>query len=255
MNFKDFQAFFKKNVNGNYCKNNMKNPCYKNEDLKKAWQFACMFYQKKYNSQLLKNGNLKLEKNVTIWDLPSIVTCKGACAGCYALKSERLYKNTRIMRGYHLAILLLALENKENYNYLYNYLDNEIKKHGLAFKIPVVRIHSSGDFFNKIYLKLWLELALNNKNINFYTYSKILCNDDINIINKVVNNFNIVKSLINDKYINYGNNEYIEKISNILKNQGEHVHVCDYGMKNSKMTCMGNCTACLKCSNVLFHKH
>ena len=78
--------------------------------------------------------------------------------------------------------------------------------------------------------------------------------DDIDILNKVVSNFNIVKSIIHG-HVNYGNDEQIQKITELCKNNNEPCHVCDYGQKNSKMTCMGNCTAGLHCSNVIFHKH
>lgn len=254
MNFRDFQDYFKKDVVKRYNTKNSKNLYYTNEDLKKAYDMACNFYKKQYNPILLKQGNLKLEKNVLIWDLPSIVTCKYACSGCYALKPERIYKNTRVMRAFHFAVILMAIDEQNKKEYLQEYLQNEINKHVTCFKLPVVRIHSSGDFFNKKYLQFWLELALKNKKCNFYTYSKQLNNDDINIFNKVVKNFNIVKSIIHG-HVNYGNDEQIKNIIELCNNNNEPCHVCDYGQKNSKMTCMGNCTACLYCSNVIFHKH
>ena len=254
MNFKDFQNYFKKDVVKRYNAKNSKNIYYKNEDLKRAWALANKFYKKEYNPILLKSGNLKLEKNVLIWDLPSIITCKYACNGCYALKPERIYKNTRIMRACHFAIILLAIEDKIKYNYFKEYLQNEINKHVTCYKLPVIRIHASGDFFNKKYLKLWLDIALNNKKCNFYTYSKQLHEDDINIINKIMSNFNIVKSIIHG-HVNYGNDDYIQNIVNICKENNEPCHVCNYGAKNNTETCMGNCTACLYCSNVIFHKH
>ena len=255
MNFKEFKNYFKKDVAKKYNVKNSKNIYYTNNDLKIAYQKAVQFYKKSFNPILLKQGNLKLEKNVLIWDLPSIITCKHACNGCYALKSERIYKNTRIMRAYHLAIVLMAIDHKRKMSYLQKYLQNEIDEHVKNFKLPVIRVHSSGDFFNKKYLQLWLQIAMNNKSCNFYTYSKILTNSEIDIINKIMTNFNIVKSLINGKFINFGDNEYIEKLVNICKQEKEPCHVCDYGQKDSKMTCMGNCTACLYCSNVIFHKH
>ena len=255
MDFTEFQGHFKKDITKKYQGKNKKNIYYKSTDLKKAWQLANDFFNKKYNPILLKNGNLKLQKNVIIWDMPSIVTCKGACSNCYALKSERIYKNTRVMRAFHFAIVLLALENKKNYSYLLNCLDNEIKKHGMCYKLPVVRIHASGDFFNKKYLKLWVDLILQNKNIKFYSYSKQLENDLIDLINKILSNFNIVKSIIDNQFINFGNEGYIQKIAEFLNNKNEDYYICKYGTDQNHDTCMGTCSKCLRCSNILFHKH
>lgn len=258
MNFREFEGFFKKNPHARYCKKNAKNKYYRASELKKAWSLSCKFYKKNYNPILLRQGNLKLEKNVIIWDLPAIVACKYACNGCYAVKAERLYKNTRIMRAFHFAIVAKALKYKTCYNYLTNYLNIEIKKHELYCKLPVVRIHASGDFISFYkkddYLQLWEDITKSNKKVNFYSYSKVLTNFEIDEINAKHNNFNIVKSLLKDKYINYGKNDYLQTLKLIM--QDEPLHVCTYGVKGAKHeTCMGSCTKCLKCSNVIFLQH
>lgn len=255
MNFKKFKNYFKKDITKCYTIENSKNIYYTVEDLKDAYLKASQFYKKSFKPTLLKQGNLKLENNVLIWDLPTIVTCKNACQNCYAIKPERIYKNTRIMRAYHLAIVLMAMDNKRKYKFLLKYLQNEIKEHVKSYKMPVVRIHSAGDFFSKKYLQFWLQVILNNKACNFYTYSKILSNDEIDIINKIMSNFNIVKSLINGKFINFGNDDYLQKIKNILEKDKQNYYICKYGTKEDHETCMGTCTKCLKCSNVLFYQH
>lgn len=54
----------------------------------------------------------------------------------------------------------------------------ELVRDGIKPKIPKgcenVRIHMSGDFFNQDYFDLWIEIAKENPNINFWAYTKSL---------------------------------------------------------------------------------
>jgi hypothetical protein len=40
--------------------------------------------------------------------------------------------------------------------------------------VNYIRLHPSGDFFNETYFKAWLNVAINNPAITFYTYTKSL---------------------------------------------------------------------------------
>ena len=235
------------------------NEYYKHDEIEHAWVLACQFYNKEYKPILLKSGNLKLRKNVLIWDMPEIVTCKNnkACPGCYALKASRIYKNTRVMRAYHMAIIMQALHDTKKLEYFKNYIQLELNKHAMLYNMPVVRLHSAGDFYTEKYLQLWLDIINKNKKIKFYSYSKILNNSTIDYINDTHDNFNIVKSIIkinNNNYINYGNNEYLQHVTTQLDEHGMAYYTCDYGTSNAS-TCMGSCKKCLNCPCVLFHKH
>lgn len=210
-------------------------------------------------NRLIKKSNKKLGSNVLIWDLPEIMTCKYACKHCYACKASNLYKNTRIMRLYHLLLVQYAINNKDFLNKLLKYMIIEInqykkyilKKHNQV----IVRFHSAGDFYDSIYKDFILNLVdyyKNDNTIKFYTYSKQLNNNEIDYINKN-HNINIVKSLINDKYINFGSIEYIKKVGNIIKKDCKFC-VCPYGFNNNKK-CMSECKLCLKYSNVMFKQH
>lgn len=232
-----------------------KNKYYKDDEIKQAKELAEKFYNKDYAPQLLRSGNKKLGSNVAIWDLPSIVTCKYQCKNCYAIKAERMYKNTRIHRAFHYEIVKQALEDSNKYYYLVNYINSELRHHAMIYKLPVVRIHASGDFFNDDYCRIWLEIISQNKDIKFYTYTKVYSNDVIDKLNKEYDNFNIVKSLIDDKYINFGDIEYLEDLEKILQAEHKGYHVCGYGHSDNKLECMSNCTKCLHCSNILFVKH
>lgn len=232
-----------------------KNKYYTKEDIAKAKQLCKDFYNKDYVPQLLKSGNKKLGSNVAIWDLPSIITCKYQCKDCYALKAERMYKDTRVMRAFHFEIIKEALKDKSKEEYLKNYIQTELARHKLLYKLPVVRIHASGDLFTPKYLAFWLDIININNDINFYTYTKQLDNDTIDLLNKQFKNFNIVKSLIDDKYINYGSLDYIEDLTTKLEAENKPYYVCGYGFEGNYKTCMGDCTACLHCPNVIFKKH
>lgn len=232
-----------------------KNKYYKEVEIQQAKELAKQFYNKEYTPQLLRIGNKKLGSNVAIWDLPSIITCQYACKGCYALKAERLYKNTRIHRAFHYEIIKQALTDKNKRDFFINYLNVELRRHALLFKTPVARIHSSGDLFNDDYFNLWIDIINQNKDINFYTYTKIYNNDFIDKINATFNNFNIVKSLIDDKFVNFGDLDYLEDLTKTLDAEDKQYHICGYGHEDNKLQCMGNCTKCLECSNILFVKH
>lgn len=244
-------------VKNQYFTDMQKNIYYKHADLKQAWELACQFYNRSYTPILLKSGNHKLAKNILIWDIPSIVTCKGACGGCYALKAERIYKNTRIMRAFHYAIVLMAIDDTNKKEYLKSLIISEINKHVIMYNNPILRLHSSGDFFSNQYIAFWLEIAHECSNISIYSYSKQLINSDIDYINNNFKNFNIIKSMPCIKkhyYINFGGHEYIQNLYNDLIKDGQDAFICSYGT-DKEVQCGINCTACLHCSNVLFYKH
>jgi hypothetical protein len=148
------------------------------------------------------------------------------------------------MRLYHLLI-----NNFSNILFIY-LINKELKR---VKKDTILRIHSSGDFYNIKYLIAWLIIILLNRHVMFYSYSKILNNFIIDLINKIFKNFNIVKSLhkINGiMYKNYGNNEHVQ----FLEDNLEDTYTCTYG-SNNQLTCMGQCKKCLYCSNILFNEH
>lgn len=79
-------------------------------------------------------------------------------------------------------------------------IDKEIKH----FNHKVIRIHSSGDFYNLEYATKWNEIALLNPNVIFYAYVKSL--PIIRQVKNMAANFIYIQSLgtVNDKkYIDY----------------------------------------------------
>ena len=244
-----------------------RNPLYINDDLQSSFEKAMYIYNNihTYNvngwffkPMLLKNGNLKLNNNVLRWDLPAVITCKYHCKKCYALKPERIYKNTRVMRLRNLFLIEFALNDVNFCNELLQKLKNECIWYYSRKGCNVLRLHSSGDIYTGGYLDFILKWVNNINDIySIYTYTKQLDDNIINDINSTYSNFNIVKSFIsidNKKYINFGDKEYIKSLSQKLDDKGINYHVCDYGSTNAH-TCMGNCKACLHCDTVLFNQH
>ena len=147
--------------------------------------------------QLLKmsKGNKKL-KNTLIFDLPAGKTCPMAneCKSyvfmnengktsikdgennifrCYAASQENQYPNVYKARKYNHELILKYLNKQNGYFHTYELIKESIIKN-ISKNINKVRIHSSGDFFNGEYLRVWLEVARLNKHLKFYCYSKSL---------------------------------------------------------------------------------
>lgn len=157
-----------------------------------------MSTQKRY---LLRKGNSELAGlGVFVWSIPALVaksdkfgrikTCPnaGICAAlCYARTGRYRFSN----------VVNAHTNNLEEYisdPFVWKYkLNNELqarkfkatgKAHSFGWETrsdldwwvtsggKAVRIHDAGDFFSYQYLIDWLEIADNNPNILFYTYSK-----------------------------------------------------------------------------------
>jgi Gene product 88 len=115
---------------------------------------------------ILQHGNKKLGKKDLIWtwDLPAIETCPGKsnlCANiCYAddgffnfpnVKAS-LYRNFRFSLTNRFVPCMIKIIRKKS------------KK--------VIRLHSSGDFYNIDYQNKWHEIFLACKNTSFYFYTR-----------------------------------------------------------------------------------
>jgi hypothetical protein len=104
---------------------------------------------------------------VTLSDGSKFNTCPnaGACAAfCYAKNGTYKFKN--VLKA-HTDKLELVLNDIEGFKTLMN---AELSK--TKYKSKYIRIHDAGDFFSKEYAKAWIEIAKQNQNINFYSYTK-----------------------------------------------------------------------------------
>lgn len=148
----------------------------------------------------VSNGNKKLVSNENtrfiVWNLPSVKTCPYATehckASCYARKAERVYPTCLPSRERNF-------DESKKADFVENmvYTIMEIAKRSKAKNI-VVRIHESGDFYNKEYANKWLEIAnlcKGDKRIKFIAYTKSFVYFDGVALPK---NFNLRASLWDD---------------------------------------------------------
>jgi len=107
--------------------------------------------------------NKKLGK-MGSFSIPAVKTCPFAtelCKNiCYAKNGCYVFKNVK---------------NSMEKNYSFSLSDNfvdQICKELSSGKIPVVRIHASGDFYSVKYAEKWLEIAQKNPLVKFYAYTR-----------------------------------------------------------------------------------
>jgi len=199
-------------------------------------------------------GNKKLSKDTLIISLPAGITCPGAnsCKAfvtlkndkrilnrgnqslftCFAASEELRYPNVFKSRKYNFD-LINSYVIKKDLNGLTDLINKSIQSN--RKNITKVRIHESGDFFNIIYLKAWLNVAKLNKDLKFYCYSKSL-NFFLEVL--LPNNFYMVASYGSkfDYLIDQG---YFPKYSKVVFSEDEAIRL---GLKIDKddSLCFGN---------------
>lgn len=124
------------------------------------------------------------KKQVMSFDLPAGFTCpaadkckafanrytgkltdgKGAQFRCYAASSESAFTPVRALR-WHNFELLKSLSLEAMVELILNSIPDTVK---------VLRVHSSGDFFTKVYFDAWVRVASARPDITFFGYTKIL---------------------------------------------------------------------------------
>jgi hypothetical protein len=149
-------------------------------------------------------GNAKLEKTTAIFSLPAGFTCPAAmlCLSradkltgkitdgpktqfrCYAANSENLFPNVRKSRWANFEKL-----KGKSIAEMATLIEASIPRKN----ITLVRIHSSGDFFNQDYFDAWLLVASRNPHQTFYAYTKAL-NFWVSRLKSIPENFKLVAS-------------------------------------------------------------
>lgn len=140
------------------------------------------------NSKMNKLASyLGLRKNsVATFDLPAGYTCPMAnlCQTysnrltgkitdgqnskfrCYAANLESAFPSVRKLRWYNFDLLKSTGFNVQGMTQLIEV--------SLPKGIKVIRIHSSGDYFNENYFNAWVNVAKNHPEIKFFGYTKVL---------------------------------------------------------------------------------
>jgi len=123
------------------------------------------------NAKMNKTNNIE-QVNIFNYGIPAykserqnIITCpqaKDCVKPCYARQGTYTWSPTRN-----------AYENRLEHYFkgtLTSTIFSEIKR--MRKKPTHIRVHDSGDFFNKAYLARWLYIAEQNPSIQFYAYTK-----------------------------------------------------------------------------------
>jgi hypothetical protein len=112
-----------------------------------------------------RNGKLKKASAYTVnFGIPALKTCpmKDICGKyCYANKGAYVWPQVKQAYEYRFEQTKKA-----------NFTELAIKALSKKRKLQKVRIHDSGDFYNKEYLYKWFKIAESMPNIEFYAYTK-----------------------------------------------------------------------------------
>lgn len=154
--------------------------------------------------KVLSSGNAKLRKtNTIVFTLPALnamivqdgklvkmQTCKSAgdCAGfCFAQMGTYQFSASMVAHHRNLNFVL---------NDSWGFIDQVVKEIHNKRKVPTVRIHDAGDFFNKAYRDMWFQIAEECPQATFYIYTKeVKMFKDAQSEKSVPSNFHIVYSL------------------------------------------------------------
>lgn len=121
----------------------------------------------------LSMNNTKLKRDgIAVFGIPAykaqdgMLTCpaaKDCIKGCYARQGTFTWSNVN-----------QAYENRLELTKQINFVDTIVNELDRRKTIKIVRIHDSGDFYNKEYLNKWLEIINKKPNIRFYAYTKMI---------------------------------------------------------------------------------
>jgi len=127
------------------------------------------------------------------WNLPAGSTCPFAleCKVSVDRITGKFTKHTGAFKCYAAAAERFPGVREHRWN---NY---EYVKNGGVPVLPKdcenVRIHCSGDFFSQAYFDMWLQVARDNPNVNFWAFTKSI-NYWINRVNDIPSNFILTAS-------------------------------------------------------------
>lgn len=209
---------------------------------------------------LLVNGNDKLGKGVWNWSmLPGDGdftvnmgtkanpdwetfhgTCPCNCPGCYAQGGCYCFNSTRASLARKTELAAKDLD----------FLKRAILAQIEADGIKILRVHVAGDFFSLDYVDMWREIARAKPDVVMWSYTKNA--DAVHAFDDIAN-FNMVKSVIPGKGINYGHIDYVIACYEYLVSQGKRVYICRCGIDVNQ-----HCSDCHGCSTndyVLFVEH
>ena len=192
-------------------------------------------------------GNTKLENGYGIFSIPAITTCPNStpiCRQlCYAIKAERMYKETRERRARNLQAVKNPLFFAGMSRGIWELLENPTFSR-------LFRIHEAGDFFNQEYFDTWLMLISKYPEITFLSFTKsqfIICED-------LPANFKLYFSIMADTKISLSATKFIMDLPRA------YAGITPPDSEGRTITqCPGYCDTCNNCftnsTDVYFHLH
>lgn len=206
-----------------------------NELMKRGYKTADRYAVSRENKKLVPTDTTAF----IIWNLPAKITCPYATehckAACYAVKSEVAYPDCLPARMRNFMD-----SKKADFVERMTFTILSIAK-GTKKKQIIVRIHESGDFYNKAYVIAWLQIMENckaDKRIKFIAYTKSFkFFDGI----KLPKNFSLRASIWDDT-----TKESLEIISRNNWNIYTAVEKFEKGDKFTRCRC-ADCATCGKC--------
>jgi hypothetical protein len=112
----------------------------------------------------LVQGNTKVGPNIFVFSLPAALTCPGATpaclSGCYARRGRYRFGGVR-------ASLLKNWAASKDPFFAEKLIAEIRERHA-----QVVRIHSSGDFYDLTYIRRWARVIRNCPATTFYAYTR-----------------------------------------------------------------------------------
>ena len=203
----------------------------------------------------MSKGNAKLSKDTLILSISAGLTCPGSnnCKAWVTLKDDKRVLNrgpesmfTCFAASEELRYPNVFKSRKYNYDLINSYVIKKDLK-GLTDlinrsiqsnrkNITKVRIHESGDFYNRLYLEAWKNVAELNKDLIFYCYSKSLLFFPSN--RSIPNNFYMTASY-GGKYDYLIDRGYFKRFSKVVFSEDEALKL---GLKIDKddSLCFGN---------------
>jgi hypothetical protein len=115
------------------------------------------------SKELLSCGNHKLG-TIKSFNIPALITCAGKSLWCekYCYAHKRQYSYPNVISKYADNLRRAMRED------FADVMNRELRN----IKGDVIRIHASGDFFNRQYIESWLKIVRANRNKMFYAYTR-----------------------------------------------------------------------------------
>ena len=188
---------------------------------------------------IFTKGNAKLDKKILIFNLPAGHSCpqaskclskvdpvtgtlkdgKNTIFRCFAASQEVLFPNVRVSRNNNFESLRKCKSAKQMEDLIVGSLPDTAS---------LVRVHASGDFFNKTYFQAWINVAKAKPNVIFYAYTKSL-NFWIEFMGQIPANLKLTASrggrldhLIEEHNLKYAQVVFSEKEAEILGLEIDH---------------------------------